>query len=55
MFFSLLGMVGGAFPIFNRVVIISWEETKTYKDLLYRAEDFVDLFEERLFLFTPPF
>lgn len=49
-------MVGGAFSIFNRVVIISWEETKTYKDLLYRAEDFVDLlFEERLFLFTPPF
>lgn len=50
-FFSPLGWAGVAFPIFSKVVIISWKETKkNYKDLLSVAEYFVDLF-----LFIPPF
>ena len=47
---------GGAAPIFSKVVIISWEETQTTRICFFVAEDFVDLlFEERLFLFIPPF
>lgn len=46
----------GDFPIFSRVVIISWEETVTTRICFFVAEDFVDLlFGERLFLFIPPF
>lgn len=61
-FFSPLGdgvCAGGGWgggPIFSKVVIISWEETKTTRICFFVAEDFVDLlFEERLFLFIPPF
>lgn len=58
-FFSPLGdgvCAGEGGPIFSKVVIISWEETKTTRICFFVAEDFVDLlFEERLFLFIPPF
>lgn len=50
------GVWGGAFPIFSKLVIISWEETKTTRICFFVAGDFVDLlFEQRLFLFIPPF
>lgn len=58
-FFPPLGdgvCAGAGGPVFSKVVIISWEETKTTRICFFVAEVFVDLlFEERLFLFISPF
>lgn len=53
-FFSPFGDRRGCLSHFQQSGDYFLGRDQNYKDLLYRAEDFVDLLsEERLFLFTP--